>query len=175
MDAGEEVSGELVIAGCDCAVLFEFIEEPLDEVTFAIEGVVAGALDRAAGGWRDDGSDSPPVERLDQAISVVGLIGEQGLEVCPFDQRLGLAEVRGLARGQREFYRVAERIDQGVDLGGQSAAGSADGLLAVFFRAPALCWWARTMVESIIMYSLSWSLANILKIRPKTPLLAHRP
>src|SRR5208283_1108011 len=103
------------------------------------------------------------------------LVGEQRLEVDVLDQRLGLAEVRGLARRQQKLHRVAERIDQGVDLGGQSAAGSADGLLAVFFRAPALCWWARTMVESIIMYSLSWSPAKILKMRAKTPLLAHRP
>ncbi len=30
------------------------------------------------------------------------------------------------------------------------------------------------MVASIIMYSLSWSLANILKMRSKTSLFAHR-
>ena len=31
-------------------------------------------------------------------------------------------------------------IDKDVNFGGQSAARSADRLLAVFFRAPALCW-----------------------------------
>jgi hypothetical protein len=35
---------------------------------------------------------------------------------------------------------VAEGIDERMDFGGQSAAGSTDRLFAVFFRAPALCW-----------------------------------
>ena len=33
-----------------------------------------------------------------------------------------------------------QRIDQGVDFGGQPAARAADRLIAFFFRAPALCW-----------------------------------
>jgi hypothetical protein len=44
-----------------------------------------------------------------------------------------------LARRQHQFDRIAQGIDQSMDFGGQSAAGSADCLLAVFFRAPALC------------------------------------
>jgi len=42
---------------------------------------------------------------------------------------------------RREHYLdgIAERVDEDVNLGGQSAAGSADRLFAVFFRAPALC------------------------------------
>jgi hypothetical protein len=40
---------------------------------------------------------------------------------------------------QHQLDGIAERIDKGVNLGGQSAARSSDRLLAVFFRAPALC------------------------------------
>jgi len=40
---------------------------------------------------------------------------------------------------EHHIDRIAERIDEDVNLGGQSAAGSADRLFAVFFRAPALC------------------------------------
>jgi hypothetical protein len=66
-----------------------------------------------------------------------------------------------LAAGQKEADRVAERIDQAMDLGAQSATRSTDHLiLAGFFGAPALCWWARTMVLSIIAYSLSASAAR---------------
>jgi hypothetical protein len=51
-----------------------------------------------------------------------------------------LAEIRGLAWGQGEGDGIAQSIDEGVDFGGQSASGAADGLVAaVFFRAPALC------------------------------------
>jgi hypothetical protein len=40
--------------------------------------------------------------------------------------------------------------------------------------APALCWWARTTVLSIIAYSLSASPAKCLKILSHTPVLAQR-
>jgi hypothetical protein len=41
---------------------------------------------------------------------------------------------------EHQLDGIAQSIDERVDFGAQSAAGSADGLLAVFFRAPALCW-----------------------------------
>jgi hypothetical protein len=43
-------------------------------------------------------------------------------------------QVMGLATGQEEVDRIAERIGQGMDLGAQSAARASDRLvLAVFF------------------------------------------
>jgi hypothetical protein len=45
-----------------------------------------------------------------------------------------------LARAEHHLDRIAEGVDQGVNFGGQSATGSADGLRTVFFWAPALCW-----------------------------------
>jgi hypothetical protein len=45
-----------------------------------------------------------------------------------------------LARAEHHLDRIAEGIDERVNLGRQSAAGSADGLRTVFFWAPALCW-----------------------------------
>jgi hypothetical protein len=49
-------------------------------------------------------------------------------------------EVVCLAAGQEKAERIAERIDQCMDLGAQSAARAPDRLvLAGFFWAPALC------------------------------------
>src|ERR1700730_12471456 len=79
-----------------------------------------------------------------------------------------------LAGRKHQFDRIAQSVDERMNLGRQSAARSADRLRAVFFRAPALCWRARRIEASIIMYSLSASLANDLKRRSKTPLFAHR-
>jgi hypothetical protein len=45
-----------------------------------------------------------------------------------------------LARVEHHPDGIAERIDERLNLGGQSAAGSADGLRTIFFWAPALCW-----------------------------------
>jgi len=45
-----------------------------------------------------------------------------------------------LAAGEEEAKRVAQRVDQSVDLGAQSTARASDRLvLAGFFFAPALC------------------------------------
>jgi hypothetical protein len=44
-----------------------------------------------------------------------------------------------LAWREHQLDRIAQGVHQRVDFGSQSAARSADGLRAVFFRAPALC------------------------------------
>jgi hypothetical protein len=128
----------------------------------------------AIGLGRNHRRDVALLERFDEVVGVEGFVAKQRPWLDSFQQRLRARQVVRLAAREHHVDRVAERIDQNVDFGGQSAARAADRLLAVFFRAPALCWWARTMVASNIMYSLSWSLANSLKMRSKTPLFAHR-
>jgi hypothetical protein len=63
-----------------------------------------------------------------------------------------------------------------VALGAQPAPAAPDGLVAVapFLRAPALCWWARTLVASRMAYSLSASALSAAKTRRHTPLAAQR-
>jgi hypothetical protein len=46
----------------------------------------------------------------------------------------------GLTWREHQVDGIAECIDERIDFGGQSATRSTDRLLAVFFRAPALCW-----------------------------------
>src|SRR5882757_2836933 len=68
----------------------------------------------------------------------------------------------GLAGSQEKRGGIAQRVGHGVDFGAQSALAAPDRLVfAVFFWAPALCWCARTMVLSIMAYSLSASAARI--------------
>ena len=77
---------------------------------------------------------------------------------------VGTFEVVRLPGREGEPGRVAERVDGGVDLGAQAAAAAPDRLVATpFLTAPALCWWARTTVLSIIAYSLSASPAKCRK------------
>ena len=77
---------------------------------------------------RDDRGDRSIVEGGDEGVGVEGLVGDQGTGIDGFDQRFGTSEIMILARAEHHH------------LGGQSAAGSADGLRTVFFWAPALCW-----------------------------------
>lgn len=112
-----------------------------DQIAFAIEREIARPLDEAIGLGRNDRFDASLLQGKDQAISIMGLISEEGLRIDIFQERLCLAEIRGLAGSQREGDRIAQGIDKGVDFGGQSTSRSSDRLVAaVFFRAPALCW-----------------------------------
>jgi len=135
--------------------MLEFVEEALDEVSFAVEREIAGPRHLTICFWRNHRGDTSLGESVDQRISVVRLVAKQGVWVGAFKQGLRTSQVMGLSRRQHQFDWIAQGINESVDFGRQSAAGSTDRLLAVFFCAPALCWCARTMVASIIMYSLS--------------------
>ena len=120
--------------------MLERVEETLDEIAFAVEREITGTRDLSVGfGW-DDGGDRSIVEGGDEGVGVEGLVGDQGTGIGGFDQRLGASEIVILARAEHHLDRIAEGIDERVNLGGQSAAGSADGLRTMFFWAPALCW-----------------------------------
>ena len=140
LNSGEEISGELVVACGDGSEVFDFVEKSLDEVAFAVERVVAGPLGFAIRlGWNDWG-DSPFSQAVDERVGVVGLVGEQSLRIDALDERLGASQIVGLSRRELQFDGISQGVDERVDFGGQSAAGSTDRLRAVFFRALALCW-----------------------------------
>src|SRR5436305_15326528 len=81
----------------------------------------------------------------------------------------------GLTWCEEEGNRIAQGVDQGMDFGAQSAFAAPNRLIfAVFFLAPALCWCARTIVLSIMAYSLSASAAKISNTLCHTPLFAQR-
>ena len=139
MNSGEKISSEFVVARGDGTKVLEFVKEALDEIAFAIEREVAIARGLAIGLWGNHGGDLSPVESVDQRISIVGLVTDQGPRIGALDQWLGRRQIVGLPCREHQCDGVAKGIDQRVDFGRQSAAGSADCLLAVFFRAPALC------------------------------------
>ena len=90
---------------------------------------------------RDDRCFAGGLQRFDDAlIGVEALVSDQGVGLHPGQQMIRPDQIVGLPAGQVEADRVAERIDQGVDFGAQSAAGSSDRLILTgFFWAPALC------------------------------------
>ena len=91
--------------------------------------------------WRDYRGLTRGRQRLEDAcVGVERLVGDQRIGLHRGQQVVGPDQVVCLAAGQEEADRVAQRIDQGVDLGAQSAARAPDRLvLTSFFWAPALC------------------------------------
>ena len=115
-------------------------EEPLNEVTLAVEREVAFAFDCPIGLWRDDHVDDTRRQAVNEAVRVITLVAEQGLRLDKCHQRLGLRDIVNLAAGEAERQRIAQGIDDHVDLRGEPAARAADGLVEpLFLRAPALC------------------------------------
>jgi len=120
--------------------VLEFVEEALDEVTLAIEVEIAWQWNRAARVGRNHRDDFPVGKDCQEAIGVICLVADQSRWISIGEQRLCTSEIVGLAWRQHQLDRIAQCIDERVNLGAQSAARSADRLRAIFFRAPALCW-----------------------------------
>ena len=176
MDGGEKIPGRFVIAGRDCSVLLEFAVEILDEMACFVQFLVEEARDFAVAFGRDHGGLARRKQRFDHAfVGIKGFVPQQGIGLHLRQQRVGAFEIMGLTGGQKEGERIAQGIDQAVDFCAQSAFAAPDRLIfAVFFFAPALCWCARTMVLSIMAYSLSASAAKSSNSFFQTPLLAQR-
>src|SRR3954447_19366790 len=115
-------------------------------------------------------------ERLEHAlVRIERFVGNERLGFKLWEQGIGSGQIVLLTAGEMKADRIAECIDGGVNFGAQPSARAPDGLiLTPFLRAPALCWWARTMVGSIIAYSLSASSDRWLKSLSQSPLFAHR-
>src|SRR5215468_563881 len=149
------------------------VEGSLDEIALAVEGEVTRRRRLTVGFGRDHRDDFSLGESVAERIGIVCLVTDQRFWIDPFEQRLRASQIVNLTRREHYLDGIAERIDEDVNLGGQSAAGSADRLFAVFFVRRRCAdararWWHQSS------YSLSGSLARALKTRSKTPLFAHR-
>ena len=106
----------------------------------AIEHEITTARHLAVGLGRNHRRDVAPFECVNEGVGVEGLVAKHRPWIDRFQQRLRASQIVRLSGREHHLDGIAERIDQGVDFGGQPAARAADRLFAVFFRAPALCW-----------------------------------
>ena len=120
--------------------MLDFVDEPLDQIAFAIGMlVVRDGLRSRAARW-DHGLGAAFCDTGAEAIRVIALISEQVLERKTADQVFGLEDVVHLAWGQDEADGIAEGIDTNVYLRTQAAARTPDRLIfAPPFFAPAAC------------------------------------
>ena len=141
MQACEEVSSGLLIACRNGSELLAEVEEPLDEIAFGIKREVARSWCFPVGFRRNDGSYAANLKAFDEPVGVIAFVGDESLGGDLRHEGLCLCDVVGLALGQAESQGIAQGIHDHMDLGGQTAARPAYGLvLTPFFRAPALCW-----------------------------------
>jgi hypothetical protein len=141
MDAGQEASRGLVVARGNGPELLELGEEVLDQVPGLVELFVKGA--RCLAGlarWDDRHLAGFSQRREHPLVGIERFIGNERLGLKRGQQGIGSGQIVLLTAGEMKADRIAERIHQGVDLGGQPALATADGLIiAKFLGAPAAC------------------------------------
>ena len=128
MDHGFEARIGFVIAGRDPSKPFDLGEVVFDQVTPSIHVDIVGYPNLSIGLRGDDGQRPSVVQRPSDRIVIEGLVRDQCLDGDTVEQRVDADAVMSLAREQNEPCQIAERVDQGQDLGGQTTAGTADGL-----------------------------------------------
>ncbi len=134
VDCAEEISGGLVIARGDGTELFEFAEEIFDQVACFVELRVelAGRCSVFLG--RDHAGLSGGGQRPEDAIvGILGLVGDRQVGGHLRMQGIGSGQIVNLSGGQQEAQRVAEGVDQGMDLDAQPALAATHRLIVIFF------------------------------------------
>ena len=141
VNAGQEASCGLVVAGGNGPELLELGEEVLDQMPGLVELFIEGARCRPGLPRWDHGCLAGVSQRLEHAlVGIEGFVGDERLGLKLREQGIGSGQIVLLSAGEMKAGRIAERIDGGVDLGGQPALAAADGLiLAQFLGAPAAC------------------------------------
>src|SRR5215469_12192300 len=99
-------------------------------VEFAIEF----ARRQAVWSGRDYGGFASRRQRVeDSAIGIEGAICDQQVGGHMRQQRISPGQVVRLSRGQQQAQRIAERVNQRMDLAAQTAAAAAKCLVLSFF------------------------------------------
>jgi len=167
-EAGE-VDGSAIVTGSEAPEMLQAAKASFDLVAILVGGCVVGDEDLAVSLGRDHRLGLHAGNQFAQVVAVIGFIGEYRGGLLSFQEIGGGGDVMRLARCDLEAQRPSERIGQHVDLGRQSTSGTPQRLILGPPFPVAACWWARTIVLSIMRYVLSRSAVSVSNIRSHTP------
>ena len=141
VNAFQEASCGLVVAGGNGPELLELGEEVLDQVPGLVEVFVKGARCRSGVPRWDDGCLAGLGQRFEHPlVGIECFVGDERLGLKLRQQGIGSSQVMLLTTGEMKADRIAERIHQRVDLGGQPALAAPNRLVwPSFLGAPAAC------------------------------------
>src|SRR5712692_4572615 len=115
MHTGEKISGEFVITCGDGAEVLELIEEAFDEVAFTVECEIARPFGLAVGLGRNDRSDSPLGEGVEERVGVVRLVANQCVWIGVVDQWFRASKIMSLAWREHQLDGIAQGVDESVN------------------------------------------------------------
>lgn len=151
-------------SGEDSAKLFQFSGKALDQTSLLINIIVIFAGLLSIRFWRNNRNDTLMVQLFYQFVGVICLIHQCICGLYSFNQETGLSHICRLAACKDKIQWVPKSIDHYMDFCRKAAFRAPQCLVLRFgqapLRAPAEQACARTIVPSIIMLSISGSLAK---------------
>ena len=134
--------------------MFEFVKKAFDAVALTVTGVIVRELAGARWDRWYHRLHSVITQALTNAVGIIGFVHRGRFEhvvgIQALIERFKLAAVVGMSGSEMEGHAAVFVDSRRVDLRAQSSTRAPQSLVAaVFFGAPAACWWARTVVESI--------------------------
>ena len=105
----------------------------LDPIAFLVDSGIEVAASVHAGALRDDRAGADRLGMVEDGVSIVGLVGDEVSWPEAMDEGEGMGGIAGLAAGQEEADRPAQRVDRDMPLAGQSTSGTPQSLV---FAAP---------------------------------------
>jgi len=97
VDECEKPSGEFVKSGEDAPIVLHEAKHHLDLVALFVERPVGVALDLTVGFGRNDRNRAAGIDRRQDGIGIIGLVGDDGLGFDVVKQPVGLGRIPGLA------------------------------------------------------------------------------
>ena len=155
----EERLCEFVVSCCDTAKMFEFIEETLHQMTLFVQPPITLPRVRIIRFRRYTviptafQNVSPDFRCAISLVAKHNTVNDFHMvkNVC------GYFGIMHISRGELQMQRITQSVYNGMNLSGFST--TADSYFLVCFAsvspffAPAVCWWARILVESILKFS----------------------
>ncbi len=133
---------------------FYFVKKAFDTVALTIAGVIVREF--AGAGWDRwyHRLHSVVTQALTNAVGIIAFVHRGRFEhvvgIQALIERFKLAAVVGMPGSEMEGNAAVFVNSRRVDFRAQSSTRAPQSLVAAgIFGAPAACWWARTVVESI--------------------------
>ena len=136
MDEGKETSSELIVACGDSAELLELEEELFHKMAFLVEPPIdIPRIGLVFSGW-DAEIRIMIGDKLAQRPFAVSFVREDGraFQANPAEQFFSDSDIVGVASGQYDLNRIAQGVDNGVNLGTSAASTDTDALINLGFR-----------------------------------------
>ena len=120
--------------------LLQLVEEALDEVAFAVDGLFPAVLLLTVRPVWNIGDGALSTNAGSYAVGIVALVGnDDGARLEPFEQGLSAGDVVVVARRDQEADRPAFRVDARVDFRREPAPASTDTTNSTLFLTPEAC------------------------------------